>query len=286
MRTTFIYGLFDPRTNELRYIGKSNNPKRRLQEHLICARYKKGHNKYLYAWMGNLLSCNLEPSLQILEEVPIENWQQFEIAYINKYRDLGFRLTNITNGGDGGYGFFLTEEQELKRQEAVKKANTGKKATEEKRLKMSLSHKGQRPSEETRKKLSESQKGKNTWSKGRKMSQETIEKISASNRGKKMSDEFKRKMSESRKGVGNPMFGKTRSEETREKASKSLKGRIFTEEHRANLSAALKGHNVPLEARNKWSELFTGKKLSDETKQKMSEGQKRRRERERENRSD
>lgn len=31
--TTFIYGLLDPRTKELRYIGKADDPNTRLAKH-------------------------------------------------------------------------------------------------------------------------------------------------------------------------------------------------------------------------------------------------------------
>lgn len=34
METTFIYSLKDPRTNEIKYVGKSNNPKNRLNRHI------------------------------------------------------------------------------------------------------------------------------------------------------------------------------------------------------------------------------------------------------------
>jgi hypothetical protein len=30
----YIYGLVDPRTDKIRYVGKSNNPERRLYAHI------------------------------------------------------------------------------------------------------------------------------------------------------------------------------------------------------------------------------------------------------------
>lgn len=50
--TTFIYTLSDPRTNEIRYIGKANNISKRLFSHL------QGRRKisYGYKWKYKLAS--------------------------------------------------------------------------------------------------------------------------------------------------------------------------------------------------------------------------------------
>lgn len=34
MKKTYIYGLKDPRDNQIYYVGKSNDPQRRLEQHL------------------------------------------------------------------------------------------------------------------------------------------------------------------------------------------------------------------------------------------------------------
>lgn len=89
--------------------------------------------------------------------------------------------------------------------------NTGKKRTNETKLKMSKARIGKKLSEETRKKLSESHIGykqsKEQINKrvkkliGHKTSQETRDKISASNKGRKLSDESRIKMSIAKTGT-------------------------------------------------------------------------------------
>ena len=59
----------------------------------------------------------------------------------------------------------------------LSKALTGKKQSEEHRLKNIAGHIGILPSKETKIKMSKSHIGKNTWSKGRKLSEEHKEKI-------------------------------------------------------------------------------------------------------------
>ncbi len=60
----FIYSLCEPVSSEVRYIGKSAAPERRLTNHL-CA----GRNK-IAAWVEQLAADGLRPTLCILEVVP------------------------------------------------------------------------------------------------------------------------------------------------------------------------------------------------------------------------
>ncbi len=43
MEMTFIYSLFDPSTNEIRYVGKSDNLNIRLIEHIRKCKYSITH---------------------------------------------------------------------------------------------------------------------------------------------------------------------------------------------------------------------------------------------------
>lgn len=92
MKTTFIYGLKDPITNEIRYIGKSNNPKSRYSRHISNA--KKPKTK-CYCWIKGLIDENLKPILVILEEVDINEWGEKEDYWISQFHN----LTNLIDGG-------------------------------------------------------------------------------------------------------------------------------------------------------------------------------------------
>jgi len=105
-----------------------------------------------------------------------------------------------------------------------------------------------------------------------------------------ISDESKKKMSISKKG-------KSLSEEHKRKISKAGKGRIFSAEHRIRLgeanrrriskpiseetrkklSAAHKGKKWTDEHKKKMSDLFKGRVVSEETRERMVEGWKKRR---------
>jgi hypothetical protein len=93
---TFIYTLTDPRTNQVRYVGKSNNPTKRLYCHL--GRTEKNHK---HSWLVNLNTNGLKPILDIVDEVPITEWKFWEIYWISQFKTWGFDLTNLTNGGEG-----------------------------------------------------------------------------------------------------------------------------------------------------------------------------------------
>lgn len=64
--------------------------------------------------------------------------------------------------------------------------------------------------------------------------------------------------------------GYKQTEESRKKISDSLKGRIFNEEHKKNLSRAIKGRKLPKEWRMKIGKSLKGHRHTEETKRKLS----------------
>lgn len=121
----FIYCLRHPETSEIRYIGKTNNPKKRLECHVYPQ--KKRQNLYSHKWVKSLIKQGLFPVMNILEEGVGLGWQSREIYWIKHYRDLGYRLTNLTDGGDGSNGWRPTKEQ----REAMSRARKGRKQSPE-----------------------------------------------------------------------------------------------------------------------------------------------------------
>lgn len=98
MEKTFIYTLSDPNTNKIRYVGKSNFPEKRYYNHIHnCNRTPTHKNN----WIKSLIKENLKPILNIIDEVPMDNWQMYEIEWISKIRKEGHDLTNISDGGSG-----------------------------------------------------------------------------------------------------------------------------------------------------------------------------------------
>lgn len=89
MSTMFIYALNDPETGKCRYVGATNNPKKRFQNHL-CSRPD---------WIKALAARGLRPVLEVLDEVPKSQWQFWEREYIRVFRAIGFDLTNVAPGG-------------------------------------------------------------------------------------------------------------------------------------------------------------------------------------------
>lgn len=96
----YIYVLKDPISNEIRYVGKSNNPENRLKRHLSdysLIESWTSKNK----WLLNLKSNNLLPLMEVIDSAELENIDELEIKWIKHYRELGLKLTNDTDGGDG-----------------------------------------------------------------------------------------------------------------------------------------------------------------------------------------
>mgnify|MGYP003338373331 CR=1 FL=1 len=81
IQKVWIYALKDPRDNEIKYVGKSNNPEKRLKGHIYKAKYehtRKGN------WIKKLIKLKLLPILEILKETNEDEYQEWEEFYIKK----------------------------------------------------------------------------------------------------------------------------------------------------------------------------------------------------------
>ncbi len=96
-----VYGLFDPITSELRYIGVTRNAlSKRLWAHVKDAKSGK-EGTWKAKWIRKLLAQGKRPEAVVLERwgndadlLVAERWS------IEYYRSIGCNLTNISPGGD------------------------------------------------------------------------------------------------------------------------------------------------------------------------------------------
>lgn len=157
---TYIYTLSDSIGN-IRYIGKTDNPKRRLKEHIYESKNTpKNHRHY---WILSLLNNNEIPKLEILDCVNHNEWDFWEKHYISLIKSWGFNLTNQTEGGDSGLGM-LGKKHKEETKEKIKIANSGK----------NHYNFGKKLSKEHKEKLSNSLSGNKNPFFGKKHSEKTL----------------------------------------------------------------------------------------------------------------
>ena len=99
MNTVSVYVLIDPEVNEVGYVGKTTNLKKRLNRHLNESKGSTSSHKK--AWIKSLLKKGVEPKIEIIDEVLSGEWKFWEKYWIEQMKAWGFRLTNETAGGDG-----------------------------------------------------------------------------------------------------------------------------------------------------------------------------------------
>lgn len=88
-----IYGLLHPETGELRYIGKANDPGKRLASHMRDSRRR---NTPLYCWIRSLAAS---PVMLVLESDCLD-WPAAERSWIARAKVAGIRLLNLAEGGE------------------------------------------------------------------------------------------------------------------------------------------------------------------------------------------
>lgn len=135
-----IYGLVDPNSGQLRYIGKSSSGIYRAMRHSAKSELAKDRS-----YKGNWLrSLSLKPKIVIIQD--FKNDKNIidcaEMFWINYFKNLGCPLTNLTNGGDGCVGRKMSDKTKNK----ISSAQKGKpRFSEEMKLHFSAIRKGRPP---------------------------------------------------------------------------------------------------------------------------------------------
>lgn len=216
----FVYGLCDPSSGHLRYIGKTANGMKRIRLHFSPSKLKKDGFTRKANWIRSLLKLGLKPQVVIIEEFssekPLNESEIFHIAY---FKSIGCELTNLTIGGDGSKGYVPPPELRAYLSVCGKRQMENPKALRAFRL---ASEEWWRDPEH--KAL------RSSWA-GKQLSEEHKRRIGDSNRGRPISEEHRRKISIAR-------TGKKLSPEHIAKIKASRKGYVPSLETRARMSKA------------------------------------------------
>ena len=164
--------------NTIFYVGKGSD----YRHSETSNRNKHWHNVVNKGgFVSEIIFDNLNEELALLIEVEL----------IDKYRRLNYKLTNMTDGGEGVSGYKHTKETK----KLLGELNKKRIVTEETRKKISLiwKDKKRKPfTEEHKKKISEAAKKQKRSA----FTEEAKQKISTANKGKKRTEEQRKKISE------------------------------------------------------------------------------------------
>jgi hypothetical protein len=125
LKKVIIYSLASSDCpDSIRYIGKTKcKLKKRFSGHMSEANTRNKYN-IKNQWINNTISKGNQILVNIVDEVPIEIWEEKEIEYIQKFKDAGHDLLNIKKGGQDRTGNFkLTEKQILNAKRTIKIAS-------------------------------------------------------------------------------------------------------------------------------------------------------------------
>jgi hypothetical protein len=199
-----VYALVEESSPEdYRYIGRtSERVYRRLGKHLYAA---KTEDNYVHRWIRKVQAEGRKVTLVVLEDnLTFEESGLREIALIAKCKKEGYRLTNISLGGDGSLGHkgWKHTEEALAKMRGNKHC-LGRKDSPETREKKRLSSLGNKSrtgkphTEESKAKMVRAQqlRTENGW----KHTEETRERLRVLARLREVNPETRAKMSASQK---------------------------------------------------------------------------------------
>ncbi len=125
-----IYTLSDPRTDEVRYVGKSCSGMKRPRNHRSPSNIESFTHKN--NWLRSIVP--LKPVIEVVEEFSNpDGLVDAERFWIAQFRAWGFKLTNGTDGGDGLCGTIHSPETRAR----IGAGNRGKVRSEENRISIS-----------------------------------------------------------------------------------------------------------------------------------------------------
>lgn len=253
-----IYGLIDPRTALTRYIGKSSTGMKRPRNHMLASKLRRDRS-HKANWIRELLAAGMVYGIVVIERVNSANdLDEAERRWIAYGRAQEWPLTNLTEGGDG---------PSEPRPEAVKEKIRTACRNPEARKKMSDANKGRIRTAVHQEKIAAA-------SRGLIRSNEIRAKMSAARKGRVVSAETRAKLSAGKLGKPRPdLAAWSQSPEGRAHLTK------LQEMARGRPRPDLVGRTVTQEQRDAISRAHKGRRFSEETIQRMREGQRRRRER-------
>lgn len=137
-----IYFLIDPRTNEIRYVGKTT---KQLNKRLFNGHLKDKAKTHKTNWINSLKKQGLIPEIKLVKICKNEELCNFSEKFYIKLlgradKNMGI-LVNSTDGGEGTPGKILTQETKNKIGNSNLGKNVGRKASEITKEKMKISYK-------------------------------------------------------------------------------------------------------------------------------------------------
>ena len=297
------------------YVGKGKGKRR--QQHNAAALSGRHTNPILTAVIRKYGPLDFVPVLEGLTESEAFEAERALIAKHGRRNNRTGSLCNLTDGGEGASGLVISSEARAKmraakigkkltaehvakvsaqlkgrklsaeKRHAMKLVQHARLWTDEERARTSAVHKGKVVSEATRKRISAAQKAR--WQASPDL--ERMHKMQQANVGRKATPEHKAKCAAAfklrmanateadRYRWGKNRRGKSLSPEARAKISAARKGQRLSEESKAKISASGKGRTHSPEVRAKIGASQKGKTFSPEVLARMKEGQRRRRQR-------
>lgn len=238
------------RQNGKIYIGSAKCFQVRASQHISSLRNNKHQNKHLQASWNKHESDNF--LFEVLEVVDGDKLQRttVEKQYLEKYFHEWEKCYNFIKNPVSNEGPWSNSPEETRKKLSLKIKN------------FYQTEKGKNLRKFKRKTYEEQY--------GIKKASEIKRKIGEKSANRKKSVEIKNKMSELNKGTNNPLHGKKHSFETRKKMVESHKERLKDPKIRAQISTKLKGRKKSKKTIEKLRKAQTGKRLSIETKEKIS----------------
>jgi hypothetical protein len=197
----FIYGLYDPRDREVRYIGKTTTGVYRINRHRNESSRRRltgdRPSQYCQRWVDKIASDGYPFEWFVVSYSTKESLCDDEKSWIGFFKDMGCRLTNMTAGGDGG-GFARSAETRRKSRQSnvVTWSDPVKRAEHAERTRQALS----RPDVVEKMKASAIATGIKRRGSKNPMSLNTRMLISKALKGKNVSEETRRRLSIAKKG--------------------------------------------------------------------------------------